>query len=263
MAQAQYARRDCTAKARCAASRRPPEASLRRALIRFALLAAALAGAGCASGPPGGPHRHGPPGEDGRPRPHRGAQVFISPSGQPFRAGPDAAYPVVAWFAQADADHDGRISRAEFRADADAFFGVVDGDGDGVVTMVETSAYETTIAPEITRLNIPEMHRSDGEGGEGPRRRGGGRGGHGGGGRGGGGRPMAFGGGRQGAAMFGLINEPEPIRAADADFSLSVTRAEWRAASDRRFDLLDNDHDGALTLAELPRTPAQGPAPRR
>jgi len=239
-------------------SRRPvvPETILRSALITFALLAAALAGGGCAAGPPGGPHRHGAPGE-GHPGggPRRGPQVFISPSGQPFRAGPGAAYPVAAWFAQADADHDGRISRAEFRADADAFFGVVDADGDGVVTMVETSAYETTIAPEITRLNIPEMRRGDGE--EGPRRRGGGRG------RGGGGRPMAFGGGRDGAAMFGLINEPEPIRAADADFSLSVTRAEWRAASDRRFDLLDKDHDGALTLAELPRTPAQGPAPRR
>jgi len=235
--------------------RRPSEAPLRRALIRFAFLAAVLAAAGCASGPPGGPRRHGPPGEDGHLR-HRGSQVFISPSGKPFRAGPEAPYPVAAWFGEADANHDGRISRDEFRADADGFFGVVDADHDGVISMVEVTAYETDIAPEITRLNIPGM-RDGGESMGPPRgRRGGGH-------RRGGGGAGRFGGGREGAAMFGLINEPEPIRAADADFSLSVSRAEWRAASDRRFDLLDKDRDGALTLAELPRTPAQGPAPKR
>jgi hypothetical protein len=177
--------------------------------------------------------------------------VFVSPSGKPFRAGPEAPYPVAAWFAEADASHDGRISRDEFRADADAFFGVVDADRDGVITMVEVAAYEEEIAPEITRLNIPGVREGGGEMGPrgGRHRRGGGAGG--------------FGAGRQGAAMFGLINEPEPIRAADADFSLTVTRAEWRAASDRRFGLLDRDRDGALTLAELPRTPAQGPAAKR
>jgi hypothetical protein len=62
---------------------------------------------------------------------------------------------------------------------------------------------------------------------------------------------------RQGAAVYGLINEPHPIRGADADFSLGVSRAEWLAAADRRFALLDADHDGAITLAELKPTPAQ------
>jgi hypothetical protein len=57
--------------------------------------------------------------------------------------------------------------------------------------------------------------------------------------------------------MFGLINEPHPIRGADADLSFTVTAQEWRLAADRRFHRLDQDSDGALTLAELPPTPAQ------
>jgi hypothetical protein len=61
----------------------------------------------------------------------------------------------------------------------------------------------------------------------------------------------------QGAAAYSLINEPHPIRGADADFSFSVSRAEWRAASDRRFALLDVDGDGAILLADLRPTPVQ------
>ena len=38
---------------------------------------------------------------------------------------------------------------------------------------------------------------------------------------------------------------------------MSVSLAEWRAAADRRFALLDVDGDGALLLADLPATPAQ------
>ena len=63
---------------------------------------------------------------------------------------------------------------------------------------------------------------------------------------------------RQGAAPYSLINEPHPIRGADADFTMTVSRAEWRAAADRRFALLDIDGDGAIALSDLRPTPAQG-----
>ena len=61
----------------------------------------------------------------------------------------------------------------------------------------------------------------------------------------------------QGAALFSLINEPEPVAAADTQFDGRITRAEFTAAADRRFDLLDTKQQGYLTLAALPKTPVQ------
>ena len=197
----------------------------------------ALLTASCAGATSGERHFGGPDDEgeaDGPPGPS--TQLFISPSGQPFRAPAGQPYPVAAWFAAADGDHDGRLTRAEFRADAEAWFKLIDPDADGEVSMPEVTRWEETIVPEITRATF---------------------GGY------GGGRGGALSRNRldtraQGAARFSLINEPHPIRGADADFSMGVSRAEWRAAADRRFDLLDVDKDGVLLLADLPRTPAQG-----
>lgn len=206
----------------------------------IALASAALVLAGCAGGGRGGP----PPGfgddesGDGPPR----AQLFVSPAGQPFRAPAGQPYPVAAWFAQADADHDGRLARGEFRADADAWFKVLDADGDGQVSMPEVTRWEEELVPETTRSGLGMSGVS--------------------------GRPTAakrntLNTRLQGAAAYSLINEPHPIRGADSDFSFGVSRAEWRAASDRRFALLDVDGDGALSLADLKPTPAQAMAGMR
>ncbi|MBX3484682.1 hypothetical protein [Phenylobacterium sp.] len=213
------------------------------------LLTACMGGGG--GGPPG---RHGgpPPGfgdddEDaGPPRPR--AQLFLSPSGQPFRAAPGQPYPSAAWFAAADADHDGKLTRAEFRADADAWFKVLDADNDGVVGMPEVTRWEEELVPEIARIAS-----------------GGGTGMRGGRGMGRGGMPGMGGAlGRNelnsralGAAAFSLINEPHPIRGADTDLDYRVTRAEWRAAADRRFAILDPDGDGVVLATDLKRTPVQ------
>jgi hypothetical protein len=206
------------------------------AVVGLALLCAACAGGG---GGPGG-RGFGGPGDDDEgdgPRPAR-AQLFISPSGQPFRAPPGQPYPVAAWFAQADRDHDGKLTREEFRADADAFFQQLDLNHDGEISMPEVTHWEDEVVPEITRATMG-----------------------------------GFGGGRvgplsrnvadtraQGAALYSVINEPHPIRGADADFSFAVSKAEWRAAADRRFDLLDDKagvKDGVILLADLPKTPVQ------
>lgn len=225
-----------------------------RRILTIGALGAALLAAACASGPPHGRGGPGPGGrgfdggegpgrfgdEDGEgPRGPR-QQLFISPSGQPFRAPPGAPYPVAAWFAQADADHDGRLTREEFRADAMAWFKALDVDGDGQIDMPEVTRWEEQVVPEITRMGLGGP--GGGFGGRGPR---------------GGGRGERFDTRTQGAAAYSLINEPHPVRGADADFSMSVSRKEWLAAADRRFDLLDVNHDGALELAELPQTPAQ------
>ena len=213
------------------------------AVVGLALLCAACAGGGGRGGGFGPDRRggYGGPGDDDEgdgPRPPR-AQLFISPSGQPFRAPAGQPYPSAAWFAQADRDHDGKLTREEFRADADAFFKVLDANNDGQISMPEVTRWEEELVPEITRATLGGFA--------------GGRGG-----------PLS----RnvadtraQGAALYSVINEPHPIRGADADFSFSVSRAEWRVAADRRFDLLDDREgvkDGVILLADLPKTPAQG-----
>jgi len=174
--------------------------------------------------------------EDGAPHRSRN-QLFISPSGKPFRAPVGQPYPSATWFAEADADHDGRLTRDEFRADADAYFKVLDTNGDGQISMIEVTHWEEDLVPELGALATGNFGGRAGRGAAQGRNELDTR--------------------TQGAALFSLINEPHPIRGADADFSFTVGKAEWRAASDRRFDLLDADHDGVITLAELKQTPAQ------
>lgn len=161
------------------------------------------------------------PGEDGPPM----GRLFVSPSGEPFRGGDGLA----AWFAGADADKDGALTLAELRADAQRFFKVVDASGDGVVDGFEVQRYEAEIAPEITSLAIEGLRAG---------RRGG----------------VEM--GRQGAARFGLLNTPHPVRAGDLDLDGRVTEAEWSRAAARRFDLLDKAKAGQLTLDTL--RPPQG-----
>lgn len=196
-----------------------------------------------------GPSRQGPPpgfGEeegDGPPSPR--AQLFISPSGQPFRAPAGGPYPSAAWFAAADRDRDGRLTRDEFRADAEAWFKVIDADGDGQLGMPEATRWEEELVPEASRVATGSFGGS---------RRGFARI-----------DPGSGVAGRnelntrlQGASAYSLINEPHPVRGADADFDFRVTRAEWRTAADRRFALLDPDGDGAMLATELRQTLVQG-----
>jgi hypothetical protein len=206
----------------------------------------ALALAACATpDEPGRSGRHDR--EPGR-KPAPAASLFISPAGQPFRAGPGEPYPVAKWFAQANTAHDGRLTRAEFRADAEAFFRVLDENHDGVIDGFEVNDYEQTIVPEIMGAY------SGGDAGSGGRR-----------GRGGpsapNGRPGAPSAGAnavlQGAAVYGLLNEPEPVTATDTRLDGRITLAEFLAAADRRFDKLDPKQLGYLTLDALPKTPAQ------
>jgi hypothetical protein len=238
------------------------------ALIIGAGLVTAAAAAGQEdSGPP---HRHG----------GHGGGLFVSPCGRPYRAAPGDPYPVVVWFAETDTDHDGSLDRAEFRADAAAFFAILDRNHDGVIDPEEVTYYEQAIVPEILRRRPSPQAAAEARiflaqfgGGMGGGGGGGGMGG--GGGRGGGRR----GGGSQGppgsphppepeltgAAPFDLFAEPEPVTAADANFDGRITLAEFLAAADRHFDALDTRGAGKITLADLPRTAAQtrghGPRP--
>ena len=63
--------------------------------------------------------------------------------------------------------------------------------------------------------------------------------------------------GVQGAAVYSMLNTPEPIAAADTSFDGRITRAEFSAVIDQRFIVLDKAGMGYLTLDTLPRTPLQ------
>lgn len=199
-------------------------------LLTAAAVAVLISGCAGPRGPYDGMGRFGDDEDDGGPRPPQ-VQLFVSPSGQPFRAPPGHPYPVADWFAEADADHDGRLTLDEFRADADRWFKALDVNGDGLIDMPEVTRWEEQLVPEVTRggmgfIGAPRSRNSSDTR-------------------------------TSGAGVWSLVNEPHPIRGADADFSMTVSRAEWRAAADRRFALLDADHDGAITFAELKPTPIQ------
>ncbi len=224
---------------------------------RFVLLPVVAVLAACASSPP--PRPHGPPGERVAGRPE-GRGVFISPMGEPFRGPGGRTALIGAWFTAADTDHDGRLTLAEMKADAARFFKTLDTDGDGEIDPAELRHYENEVAPEIRVRDAGPGARSGG-GGHGGR----GSGGRGGGRRGGGGSSGSDasrnpGGatphqslGVEGAARYGLLDLPEPVAAADADFNRSITAREFAAAAAARFEALDGDGDGYLTLAKLAR----------
>ena len=169
--------------------------------------------------------------------------TFFSPSGQPFRAAAGQPYPVTAWFAHVDTDKDGKISHDEFMADATAFFNTLDTNHDGYIGSSENSAYENKVAPEIQnmdpRIKQPKNYvaQSDDSGSD----------------------PTA---GRYqkqivGASQYSLIDEPQPVRAADSNLDFRVKIDEWQTASNQRFTILDRNGDGFITMDELPKTPAQ------
>jgi hypothetical protein len=236
---------------------------MRLILTSAAILATTLAAA-CASDP-------GAPGGGGGRAP-AGPQIFFSPFGEPFRAAPGEPYPVAAWFAGADTNGDGALMLDEFTADGMRYFAVLDRDRDGEISPGEVAIYEAQADQAF--------------GGIAPV---GGFGGGFGGGRPMGGRPaqlnmaepqagMPQQGGASGLdqglgadrpraarsaastsriAMAGLLGVPQPVKSADANFNQYITRQEWTAVAQRWFGLLDANHDGSLTLAELPHTALQ------
>ena len=238
--------------------------------LRYAAgLALALSLAACASEPPSGPPpgAGAPPGAENRAAGGGCGPLFVSPAGEPFRAESDSPVcPLRAWFARADADGDGALSRTEFRDDALRFFAVLDTDGNGYVDGLELQSYEHRIAPEILgrgggpsaatkpRPRLLPAALQMGGGGGGGGMGGGERRGH------GGDDPSPSsqsehqgleGGG--GLARFGLLGEPEPVAAADLDLDGRITRVEFATRADQRFATLDEAETGRLTYPDLER----------
>lgn len=190
---------------------------------------------------------------------------FISPMGEPFRAHTTSDDTLADWFRQADRNHDGVLTADEMQADAARFFARLDVNRDGEIDPDEIATYEYEIAPEIQVMSRtrrppgqPAAARQPDIYDEKPRDR----------------RRrrdqdyanLGLGGALQGAARYGLLNIPEPVAAADADFNRGVSLEEFRQAAIGRFQLLDSTHQGRLTLPQLqalrPTPPADGRPPK-
>jgi Ca2+-binding EF-hand superfamily protein len=165
--------------------------------------------------------------------PLSGSKDFISPMGEPFRSN-DSLSGAEHWFAQADTNHNGRITLAEFRADAARFFAILDTDHDGEIGPNEIRHYEQDIAPEIEVVSTygdlsKATTDSDGKVVMPP-------------------YPT-----RLGAGRYSYLAMPEPVIAADSNLDRGVTRQEFQDAADHRFKLLDSNGDGLITRDDLPK----------
>ena len=170
---------------------------------------------------------------------------FISPFGEPFRARKVGQDTMADWFHQADRNGDGLLTLDEMQADAQRFFVHVDSDRNGLIEPDELVHYEWEVAPEI---QVGARWRKSNAGtaaqaapGD-PKRAGPGED-H----RGSDGSDYEL----QGAARYALINMPEPVAAADANFDRAISAAEFRQAALDRFQLLDRSHKGQLSLLDL------------
>jgi hypothetical protein len=150
------------------------------------------------------------------------------------------------------------------RADGERFFARLDANRDGRIDSEERMTYENEIAPEVqsnsqwkrTRQEIVAEARTGDEADRRDRRR------H---------WDRNIDGyqldGLQGAARYGLLNLPEPVSGADADFNRIVTLDEFRSAAAYRFQLLDSDRSGRLTFKQLevlvPSRPKEGRRSKR
>lgn len=189
---------------------------------------------------------------------------FISPMGEPFRSHAPDDDPIARWFHQADRNQDGDLTADEMRSDAERFFARIDSNRDGRIDSEERMTYESEIAPEVqsssqwkrTRQESSAVPLSEDDSKRSERHR----------------RwakdidgyqPD----GLQGAARYGLLNLPEPVSGADADFDRFVSLDEFRRAASYRFQLLDNDRSGRLTMQNLkvllPSRPKEGKRVKR
>ena len=188
---------------------------------------------------------------------------FISPVGEPFRAHSPSDDTLADWFNEADLDHDGALTAAEMEADGERFFAKIDTNHDGRIDPDELAQYEYEIAPEIQVMSrtmrvpgqaAPLVRQADsdaldadsGDDRRRDRRRERGEENY---------SILGMGGALQGAARYSLLNLPEPVAAADADFDGAISLEEFRQAALARFALLDPAHHGRVGLAQLEAMP--------
>ncbi len=159
---------------------------------------------------------------------------------------------MAVWFAQADADRDGRLTLAELQADADRFFTTLDRDRSGEIDPQEMADYENNVAPEIKLYQPdqdprPRNRQQKHDAKQAAKRR----------------SDYAA---PYGAGLYASLNIPEPVVSADLD---PQPRRLARRAGDRRRQSLSRARYRAAGISpmthwrNLPRRWLSTPAVRR
>jgi hypothetical protein len=187
--------------------------------------------------------------------------LFVSPMGEPFRGQANRAAGLETWFVQADTDGNRALSASEMQSDAARFFAILDRTKDREIDPDDINHYEIALVPEIRMMGAgrPERVRytrvPDGSTTVDHGTGGGGLAGSQAADRNSGitGRvkKSAPDQGLKGAGWLGLLNIPQPITSADANFNRGVSESEFLKAASTRFVLLDTDRNGTLSLGEL------------
>jgi Ca2+-binding EF-hand superfamily protein len=146
--------------------------------------------------------------------------------GEPFSGRTVGEDGLVVWFEQADRNHDGAITIDEMTADADRFFQLLDRTHDGEIDPDDISYYEQVV-PEIRAVSLVSTSVTPG------------------------GTIEEHADSESTAGRFGLLTIPEPVASADSNFNRGVSPEEFRNAAIARFQLLDTEHSGKLTLPTL------------
>ena len=174
--------------------------------------------------------------------------LFVAPSGKPYRGEPGQPYPSAAWFADADTNHDGKLTRAEYRANFISYFDTLDTNHDGEIDPNEIEHYENDILPEthmtgggfagyaaseaMSSASGDDSGSDDNSPKQPPEQPG-------------------------GASFFGFFHFAEPIVWMDTNFNRGISRDEFAAGADRSWRMLNPDGKPWLTPADLPKTQAQ------
>lgn len=157
-------------------------------------------------------------------------RAFLSPMGEPFFGRTVSEDGLVVWFQQADRNHDGVLTSDEMVQDAERFFQILDRNHDGEIDPDDVSYYEGVIAPQLrvqpifSATTLPGGDKNVSVDDE------------------------------SGAGRLGLLQIPEPVTSADTNWDRGVSPEEFRKAASKRFQALDTNHTGRLTLAALEET---------
>ena len=221
----------------------PGHMKIRSLLAVTGVMAVALAA--CAD------HGHGRrPGAAAANRQQPASALLFSPNGEPLTGGPlgTRSCPVVIgqWFARVDGNHDGKLERTEFMADANIQFERMDLDHDGFITSAELATFRAqfTDGGGVTdggRAQDQPRSRPSGDGNAGSSPRHHSR--HNDGGGSGGPDP------RPPSSALG-VGVADPVMSADTNLDFEVSLAEFLKQAGDTFERLDHDHDGVLSPDE-------------